>query len=81
MSIIYYIKELIYNLIMYIFFVIATTFYLINHKLVFYIYKEKNVNTKILYNLFSDIPNKIYIKKLDWYNNIHNKNKAVIYQP
>lgn len=74
MSIIYYIKELIYNLIMYIFFVIATTFYLINHKLVFYIYQEKNVNTNILYNLFSDIPNKIYIKKLDWYNNIHNKN-------
>ena len=74
MNIIYYIKEVVYNIIIYVFFIFTTILLYINNDLLLYIYNNKDVNIHNINNFILKLPEKITIKKLEWYTEINKKN-------
>lgn len=74
MNIIYYIKEIVYNMIIYVFLIFTTILLYMNNNLLLYIYNNKDVNIDNINNFILKLPQKITIKKLEWFTEISKKN-------
>ena len=74
MNIIYYIKEIAYNIIIYLFLILTAIVLFTNHNLLLYMYDNKNINVSNINIFILELPHQVAIKKLEWFTEINKKN-------